>query len=63
MEMLKETIDKEGKTKNGKQKIRILREELSRFISIGFLENKSIYFSRMWNNKSLFEALLLSNLS
>jgi hypothetical protein len=37
MAMLKETIDKEGKTKNGKQKIRILREELSRFISIGFL--------------------------
>lgn len=37
IDLLKEVIDKEGRKKSGEEKIRILREELSRFISIGFL--------------------------
>jgi hypothetical protein len=37
VELLKEVIDKEGRKKSGEEKIRILREELSRFVSIGFL--------------------------
>jgi hypothetical protein len=38
-----------------------MREELAAVLDIGFLDNRSIYFSRFWKNTSLFRALLLSN--
>jgi hypothetical protein len=50
-----------GGSATAKFKCKYLREELSNIIKIGLLDYKSIYFSNLWKNPSLFKALLLCN--